>query len=288
MPLVTPSQPDALRPALSDALGAWAARVRADRAQVHRVREVEDPADFYGPVADTFKFDPRRTDDAVVDALLAHARPTDVWLDIGAGGGRYALPLALAVREVVAIDPSPSMLGVLRSGMAEGGIGNVRIIEGRWPAVDTPAADVALMAHIGYDIESIGPFLDAAEVAAQRLCVAVVGEGAMTTVATVCWTPVHGEPRVPLPALPELITLLLCRGRLPEVRLVDRVPPAYATRDELMDVARRQLWLRPGSARDDRLAQLLDERATERDGRWAMDWRATRIGVVTWEPRDAP
>ena len=56
-----------------------------------------------------------------------------MWLDIGAGGGRYALPLALAVREVVAIDPSPSMLAALTEDAAANGIENTRAIEGRWP-----------------------------------------------------------------------------------------------------------------------------------------------------------
>ena len=73
--------------------------------------------------------DPRRTDDPSLNALLALAHPDDVWLDVGAGGGRYALPLALAVREVVAIDPSPSMLGALTRRCGGRGIENVRVIE---------------------------------------------------------------------------------------------------------------------------------------------------------------
>ena len=40
------------------------------------------------------------------------------------------------------------------------GIGNVRIVEGRWPLgagiLPAPAADVALIANVGYDIETIG------------------------------------------------------------------------------------------------------------------------------------
>jgi SAM-dependent methyltransferase len=291
MALVTPALPDALRPSASAALDAWSARVRADREQVHRLREIEDPADFYGPVADRFRVDPHRRDDAVLAALLGLARPDETWLDIGAGGGRYALPLALVVREVVAVEPSPGMLAVLRAAMTDAGIGNVRVVEDRWPPAEAPGhgsvrPNVALMAHVGYDIEDIGAFLDAAEAAVSRLCVAVVGEEAMTTVATLFWRPIYGEPRVLLPALPELLAVLIARGRLPEVRLVDRVPPAFESTDELLAMARRQLWVRLGSERDDRLVRLVAEQASERDGRWALDWTASRIGVVSWEPRD--
>jgi hypothetical protein len=194
---------------------------------------------------------------------------------------------------VIALDPSPGMLGVLRDYMRDHGIANIEIVEGRWPPsgwpndrseVDGVRSDVSLMAHVGYDIEHIGPFLDAMEAATLRLCVAVLGESAMTTVATLFWEPIHGEPRVPLPALPELLALLLARGRLPEVRLVDRVPPTFDTWEDLVFMVRRQLWVRPGSDRDRKLEDLLRDRATAREGRWALDWGPTRIGIVTWQP----
>jgi SAM-dependent methyltransferase len=275
---------DALSPDVADLLEAWRTRVRADNAQVDRCREVADPADFYGPVADRFRMDPRRTDDPTLNALLALARPDDVWLDVGAGGGRYALPLALAVREVVAIDPSPAMLAALRDDAAADGISNVRVIGARWPMPELPSGDVGLFAHVGYDIAEIGPFMDALESAARRLCVAVMGESAMQTTATLFWQPIHGEPRVRLPALPELLVLLSARGRLPEVTLVDRTPPTFESLDEALAMARRQLWLKEGSAKDLTLRRLIQETATVRDGRYAFDWAPTRIGIVSWLP----
>ena len=279
-----PSRPDALRPTLEDALAAWAARVRADREQVERCREVDDPSDFYAPVAQRFAQDPARTDEPVLDGLLELARVDDTWLDIGCGGGRYALPLARRVRHLTAVDPSPAMLDVLRAGLAAHAIGNVEIIEGRWPDLHgpQPSADVALMAHVGYDIEAIGPFLAAAEAACQR-CVAIMGEGSMTTAASLLWEPIHGEPRVPLPALPELLTLLLAMGRLPQVTLAERTPAAFESLDDLLAMSRRQLWVRPDSNRDRRLETLVTARATRRAEGWALDWQPSTIGIVSWE-----
>jgi len=294
VPLPRPSRSDALRPTAEAVLVAWAERVRADHEQVERLREEPDPSDYYAPTADRFRADPRRTDDAALAVLRSIAHPGDTWLDIGAGGGRYALPIALGTREVICVEPSEGMRMVLAAGAAEHGIPNVSVRDGRWPPAGWPdpaalagmRADVTLMAHVGYDIEAIGPFLDAAESVTARRCVAVMGEGAMTTVASLLWEPVHGEPRVALPALPELLAVLVARGRLPEVSLVDRIPPASATRDELHAMARRQLWLRTGSGKDRRLAELVVEMATERDGTWALDWATSRIGIVSWEPRD--
>src|SRR5947207_12835261 len=84
-----------LIPTKEQALAAWAAWVRANREQVERFREVEDGTDFYGSIATMFRDDPRREDEPALNALRALVRPDDSWLDIGAGGGRYALPLAL-------------------------------------------------------------------------------------------------------------------------------------------------------------------------------------------------
>ena len=275
---------DVLSPSVEAALAAWRTRVAADNEQVERAREEPDPTDFYAPVTRRFHMDPRREDDQTLNALLVLARPDDTWLDVGAGAGRYALPLALRVREVVAVDPSPSMLDLLRDDADSNGIQNVRTIETRWPISDLLSVDVGLMAHVGYDIAEIGPFLDQLEESSSRLCVAVMGESAMTTVATLFWQEIHGEPRVRLPALPELMTLLFARGRVPEVRLVDRVPPTFDSFEDALSMARRQLWLRQGSARDALLRTLARDALTERDGHLSFDWAPSKIGVVTWLP----
>ena len=276
---------DALSSEVTDLLAAWRARVQADLEQVNRCREVEDPDDFYATVKDRFRMDPKRTDDATLNVLMALAKPDDVWLDIGAGGGRYALPLASRVRQVIAIDPSPAMMNTLIEDARDQGISNIHFIEARWPMDKPPAGDVALMAHVGYDIAEIGPFLDQAEAQARQGCVAVLGESAMQTAATLFWERIHGEPRVRLPALPELLVLLAARGRSPEVTLVDRTPPTFANAEDAHAMARRQLWLKEGSAKEGELRDMVSQTATQRDGRFAFEWTPTRIGIVSWAPR---
>ena len=226
-------------------------------------------------------------------SLAARARPLDVWLDVGAGGGRYALPIARLTRRVIALEPSAAMRETLRSGMADTDVENVDIVDGRWPpegwqtdpaTLDPFHADVGLMAHVGYDIEDIGPFLSALEMATRRLCIAVMGESAMTTVGARYWAPIHEEPRVPLPALGDLMTLLIARGHLPEMRLVDREAPTYESFEALHERARRQLWLRPGTERDTKLERLLRADALDTDGVWTLPEDRARIGIVTWSP----
>jgi len=215
---------DVLRPDAASALEAWRRRVSANREQAERLREGTPPRDFYAAVAPDFRANPRRTDEPALELLRALVRPGETWLDIGAGGGRYALPLALLAKTVIAVEPSEGMRSVLRAGIAEHGISNVEIVAERWPMRGAPTADVALMAHIGYDLEEIGPFLDAVEASARRLCVAVLVTPSPPFPAEPFWPPIHGEARVSLPGLTEFLLLLLARGRLFELRLCAREP----------------------------------------------------------------
>jgi SAM-dependent methyltransferase len=271
------------------AAAAWAARVRGNREQVDRFRETEDE-DFYGPISGMFIADPRRTDDPSLDRLLALARPTDRWLDIGAGAGRFALPLALRIRSVIALDPSEGMLASLREQMVEHGIDNIELVHGRWPLDARPAggpieADVALIAHLGYDVEDIAAFLDAMEQAADRLCVAVLSERVPAWLAEPFWPAIHGEERIALPALPEFLELLTTRGRAYELWTEPRLSRAFRTREDVVRWLRKQLWLAPGGAKDRMLDELLDDWLEPTvDGLRLTHQRDLAVGVVAWPP----
>jgi molybdenum cofactor cytidylyltransferase len=262
----------------------WAERVRANREQVDRLREVPDGPDFYGPISSLFRADPMRTDDAVLDRLLEEARPGESWLDVGAGAGRFALPVARRVREVVAIDPSERMLTALREIADEHAIGNVRTILARWPMPDPPSADVVLIAHVGYDVEAIGPFVEALDVAAGRRCLAVLMERQPASTIDPFWPLVHGEARIGLPALPEFLELLEARGARPEVAYLPRPAARYGTFDEVLAFARRQTWVAEGSGKDRRLVADLRERAVETPDGWTLPHAEMRIGLVSWTP----
>src|SRR4051812_33281597 len=276
---------------------AWAARVVANAEQVERFREVPDGPDFYAPVTGLFRADPRRTDEPVLEALLKLVRAGETWLDIGAGAGRYALPIARALApsggRVIAVDASPGMLDALMELQAEHGITDVEVVETRWPpartlSLDRFATDVALIAHVGYDIEAIGPFVRSMETVARRLCVAVLMERQPSSVADPFWPPVHGEERVALPALPEFVEWLRARGAEPTVELMSREPRRFTSRDELAGFLRRQLWIEPRGEAERRFQAALDDLVVSDGGGVGLrTQQPLPIGVVTWDPRQS-
>jgi SAM-dependent methyltransferase len=274
-----------LRLPLDELLARWTRRVGANYEQVGQYRETPEEKDFYAPVAARFRQDPRRQDEPALNVLRTLIEPTDTWLDIGAGGGRYSLPIALLAKEVIALDVSQGMLAVLREGMAAEGVDNVRIVEARWPAPVELEADVSFISHVGYDIKEIGPFVDAMEAAASRLCVAMLFHRQPTWPFDALWPAVHGVERATLPALPDFLALLIARGRPFEVRLAPRDLQAYESLEEAQEFGRRQTWVQPGSAKDQRLREALEERLIEREGKYAFSWEPGTVGIVSWRPR---
>lgn len=273
---------------------AWSRRVRANREQVDRVREIPDGADFYAPTSSLFRADPLRTDEPALDVLLSLVRDGETWLDIGAGAGRYALPIARRLAasggRVIALDPSASMLASLREQATTYALDGVEVVEGRWPPppedLDRFAADVSLIAHVSYDVEDIASFIAAMESVTRRCCVAVLMERQPSSIAEVCWPAVWGEERIALPALPEFVELLRAMGRDVEVVRISREPRRFASRDELAGFLRRQLWLAEGSAADRRFEAALEGVVvTDPDGRVGLRGQAALpIGVATWAP----
>ena len=266
---------------------AWAERVRANRDQAERLRE-STAGDHYAPISGLFVADPRRTDEPALEMLRAMAVPDETWLDIGAGAGRYALPLALRVHQVIAVEPSPAMRRAMRAGIDEHGLANVRVIAGAWPESAAqleplPAADVSLIAHVGYDIEAIGPFLGVMEEATRDRCVAILTDRSPASVADPFWPLVHGEDRVALPALPDLVELLLARGCETEVVRVERSLRSFDSVEALTAFLRRQLFITEGGPKDLHFRAVMPDRIRFRDGAWTLaDRPAGSIGIVTW------
>ena len=276
-----------LRPSAAEAAEAWRELVIAEREQVESLPDRPRPEDFYAPVAESFKADPRRTDEPLLDALRGLVQPNETWIDIGAGGGRYTLPIALMAKRVYAVEPSAGMRSALAEAARDNGIDNVEVFDERWPGASTaPVADVAFISHVGYDIAEIGAFLDLMDAHATRLCVDVMFSEAPITEWAPFWAPVHGEPKHLLPSAGEMMTLLFARGHTPEVRFIDVPRRVFPDLDTVQRSARRPLWVVEGSEQDKRLAAAVRDLAVRVEGGYTLSRVPRRLGILTWRPKD--
>lgn len=237
----------------------WDAAVRGNREQAERVRESPAGGDHYAPIADWFRADPDRSGDEALDALLARADGADAWIDLGAGAGRFALPLARRLRQMIAIEPSQGMRQALQQELQKHEIRNIQVWNQRWPHPDPPRADMLLMSHVGYDIEPIQPFLDTIDRAASREALALLFDLAPGCLFHQLWQPVLGEPQVRLPAAADLAELLEARGAAVSVERIPARGWSFPDREAAERAARMRLWLDPDSPKIPAMRSALDD-----------------------------
>jgi len=224
-------------------------------------------------------------DDPLLLRLRAAVRPEDTVLDVGAGAGRYALPLAGLAREVVAVEPSPAMRRHLAARLDTAGAGNVTVVGAAWPDAEVDAADVTLCAHVVYGVREILPFLRALDARTRRLCliaIRVEQHPGMIELARLTLD----EERVRQPALIDLYNALAALGIAADVR----VGPAssgfrFADHAEAAAHYADRLRIPATSATMERLhAALAAHLIQGHDGRWRWPGPMPRNAIVSWTP----
>jgi SAM-dependent methyltransferase len=207
-------------------------------------------------------------------------------LDVGAGFGALALPLARRLEAVTALEPSAAMARALRAGAASAGLANVTVIEAAWGEAPVQPHDLVICAHVGGLLDGDSPFLRGAGRLARRL-VAFVRD---------------------LPAGPdddkffyrELYPALLgrpyehrCRADdtvagLERLAIRPTVTPIEYSSDQPFDSLEEacDFWMTymglEGEGRRDYLRRFLSERLERRDGKLVAPFRK-RAAVIAWQ-----
>ena len=223
---------------------------RADLAEWGIPEEIaaKAPADPWGYSPARFA---ERTDRALADpegptlTRVAEALPRGgSVLDVGAGTGAASLPLAASMGELIAVDPSAAMLAELASRAGKLGV-PTRIVNGRWPdvAAETPAADVAVAAHVVYNVPDLSGFLTELSAHARRRVVLELTERHPMSWLNPLWQHFHGITRPARPTVHDVIATAEALGH--EVRHERRLAPLtrFADLDELAESACRRLCL---------------------------------------------
>src|SRR5215510_9675564 len=273
---------------IMSALEAWKQRVTAHREQSHQIRSALGVSgqDRWEPFSAFFKADPRRTEDAEVNRLAQEVTPATTLLDVGAGAGRFALPLALRCKHVTAVEPSPSMGETLRHLAAEAGIDNVTLVARPWDEAEVEPADVVLSAHVIYSIEDIGPFvMKLAAHARQRVCMPTFIRPPRARYAPF-WPWVHGEDKLELPGAAELMQVLWELGIYPNLEMYAPIPfRPFKDWQRALDTLRRRLFVTPDTEHDARLQQAMREllMATP-EGYVIKGAQPGRLALISWRP----
>src|SRR5439155_22927403 len=116
----------------------------------------------------------------------------DGLLDVGAGAGRYAIPLSRLVAHVTAAEPSDGMRTGLQSAIEANKISNLSIVAGPWQDVLVDPHDVVLCAHVLYFVRDIEPFIEKLDAHAKRACYICLRVDPRETVLRPLWDELVG------------------------------------------------------------------------------------------------
>ena len=267
--------------------------VRVQRARLHGARPPEDP--WAGPVARRFRAYPHRPLDVNLAVLASHIRPEDVFLDVGGGAGRVALPLALRCREVITVDASPGMGAEFTTAAAEASIANTRFVHSNWLETDGLQGDVALTSNVTYFVREIVSFIEKLASAARRRAMITVWSVANPNQSAALFHLVYGEEQVAAPGHRELLPVLWELGILPDVHVLPGVPQVPGgnmgarlpqTPEDAVQLALQRPWLKHQD--HTRARRLIEERfaelfASSPEGFRPLWRQEAREMLITWE-----
>ncbi|HQC33102.1 MAG TPA: methyltransferase domain-containing protein [Methanoculleus sp.] len=221
------------------------------------------------------------------ELAILGVQPGETVLDMGAGTGRLAVPVARTAAHVTALDPSEGMLAILRERMAAEGLTNYSCLRKRWEDAtigrDVEPHDIVVAAFsLGfYDLAAALEKLDAAA----RRAVYIfwhAGEwrnpGEMALYRTVFGDEAAGEKGYPDYIFP--VNILHDAGIYPNVRIYRAVWDAVY--DSVEDAARTWAAMHNPGMEDLTPVREYFARALRKDGSGKYIETAVRPTAAVW------
>ena len=231
---------------------------------------------------------------AFIDRIEEH-HPETV-LDIGAGTGVFALPLAENVKRVVAVEPSPGMLDILKKSATERNLTKIECINKKWENVSTDELldmnrgkfDVVICSHALYYITDLHrSFRRMNDVSSGHVFLFTEGggNGADRASYSRLWERLHKEP---LPAYPDYACLYMVLREIgihPNIEMLDTYSKReVGSADEAVDRWKDHLGIEgePSVEQRDAIREFITGKIKEEDGRLYLESRS-EDALIYWK-----
>lgn len=107
--------------------------------------------------------------------ILPKTKNCKTFLDVGAGCGTFAIPLAKAGKRITALDPSAPMITLLEEEIKKGRLKNIKTIRAAWGETEIKPHDVILCANVPELLKDSIDFLKQANALAKKAVFLIVG-----------------------------------------------------------------------------------------------------------------
>ena len=228
----------------------------------------------------------RDRDDPLMQFVLGRLESEDTALDVGAGIGRWSIPMALICKKVTALDKLPGMLDIIRENASYENANTIETVQGDWQEADLEPHDHVLSSHAAYASPDIVDYAHKMERLSRKTCYMVLRVpkhdgviGELSSRLHGCW---HDSPNFIVG-----YNALLQAGIGGQV-IVEETGRRWhnQTLEDAVTRAKRHLHLR-SEEYDGLIARVLEERLEYRDGEfWWPDWM--RSALIWWRPNASP
>ncbi len=257
----------------------WVARWRG--VVEHRATLAAGHADpgYWDRRAASFARSTHVRSDEFLQVLEPYLSPRKTLIDVGAGTGRHATPLAERLEWVTAVEPSEGM----RSHIPPRD--NMTVVASGWEDAEVAAADLVICSHVLYGVADILPFIEKMNAAARERVFVMLRETELPHPAAAIRRRLLGKEGPRLPRFSELFMLLVQTGTAPDVQFL-RYPivTRYAGMDEAIADCRALF----GTEWDEAAAiEILREILRPEGDELIFDGGVALSGVAHWQPRES-
>jgi SAM-dependent methyltransferase len=111
----------------------------------------------------------RQRPDPLLDYVVQSIDNNVTVLDIGAGNGRWTVPLAQKAKAVTAVEPAADMLEMLNENLQSSRL-KVQVVQSSWEEAQVETYDIAICAHAMYSSPNLKSFVRKMEQHARKSC----------------------------------------------------------------------------------------------------------------------
>jgi hypothetical protein len=215
----------------------------------------------------------------LLSVMEPYLSPRKTLIDVGAGTGRHAVPLAKRLEWVTAVEPSEGM----RSHIPP--LDNVTVVASTWEDAEVAPADLVICAHVMYGVREPVPFLTKLDGSARERVFVMMRESRAVHPAVRLRERLLGESGPREPRFNELFMLLRQMGIAPDVTfLTYPFVVHYTDMEEAVEDCRAFV----GEGWDEAPARaILAEMLQHDGGGLVFDGGMALTGVAHWKPQAA-
>jgi SAM-dependent methyltransferase len=229
--------------------------------------------------APTFARSTRDRVDEFLKVVEPYLSPDKTLIDVGAGAGRHALPLAERLEWVTAVEPSEGMRAQIPAR------DNMTVVASTWEDAAVARADLVICCHVMYGVGEPVSFIAKMDRSARERVFIMLRESPLSHPAAIIRKQMPGEEKRGLPRFSDLFMLLVQMGIAPDVTFL-RYPVVqrYADFDEALADSRAfigQEWDEPAARK------ILEEILVPDGDDLVFDGGVTLVGIAHWRPQTA-